>query len=317
MFFVMVSRKKSAPHPGIVHLRLPKLKNVSSIPSIAVDGKSHDTSHYDKRGASELLLCADEENEESSLSVPNSPKVKGRFYQKLSHSCDDLLSEEECSVVGCSRRDPRPSITVTSPKRGHMLDIAVSPSEESMIESGSESELDLYGQSPTNLVAGSKVRRNSADLEARERSSLGSMKSDEERSGYESGGSSGGGKFSRFKGKLLQTVKNSKKSTFLHKRFSRSSQDIDILSKETSSPPKRSPSPVVESETSEVDVAGKKNRFRVNSPGLWRKMRKASSTTKEQPKEEPKEEPKEDLEPDQTDDGAIKSSGSNSRIIYI
>ena len=251
-------RKKSLPHKGIIYLVLPESANSFPITSsTSVDGLKSKLSISEGRGSEE-----EEEGEELSLSAPSSPKLKSPMYQKRRHSCDDLLSDNtpRPSPDPSHLQETQPSITVTTPNKRSDENFVVPPLY--LDDSSSESDLDISdsdNQLPTNLrTVNSLTTPTTSEFDG----------GDEEDDGQRANV----GKFSKFKGKLLQTVKST--SSMLSRPRSRSPQPSNEAVRE------RSPSPTpVEGEAGKglhQKVAVSKLRFKMNSPSLWRKMKKSS-----------------------------------------
>ena len=238
-------------------------------------------------------------------SVPNSPKLKSPLHQKLSHSCDDLLNEPDTILapevpLSSQDEDPQPSITITTPgrTRGFVApdefyqDLEDSAEEEG--ESGSESEFELVernrpAMNPMVDMLEGVVSRESEEEE-------GTKKSDDDSSASVGMSSSTSqGKFSRLKDRL--------RNPFSRSRSPQTEGEGDS--------PRKSPSPVPEERGGALQpaeehglqskVAAVRQRFKVNSPNLWRKMRRTSPT------------------PPSEEDLTLKQARKNSksRIIYI
>ena len=305
-------------------------KSFPNIPSISVSNrslKSRDSGvreggrarGEERRGNSEGEEEGEEE-EEPSLSAPSSPKLKSPLHQKLSHSCDDLLSSSQpvpasamattalpsSSQQPKTRANPQPSTslaTPTSPGRAvpTLYRQDLDESEEDDSDSSSESDLEeLYicddnsRPSHTNLGTlnslvdlleeggggGGGGGRRGASPEGRWSRGDGEVREAEAKVL--------GGKFSKFKGKLLQM--KSSTSSFLSRPRSRSPQPSASSEGTTAAggggATKRvsSPATLVEGEGSEGSlglhqnqrVSLVKHKFRMSSPGLWRKMRRSS-----------------------------------------
>lgn len=227
------------------------------------------------------------------MSAPSSPQLKSPLHQKRRHSCDDLLSPNRPSPDPSHLQGPQPAITITTPnRRNNTLPVPTLYQQEldESDESSSESELDLSDSDmPHPPTANLGAVNSLADMlkGGGTSSEFGGDEEDEvePREGDRQGTPSGGGnvgKFSRFKGKFLQTVKSST-SSLLSRPRSRSPQPINEAPREDNSHLKRrSPSPtplegeVTKGPSSNLQLSSVRQRFKVNSPSLWRKMRKNS-----------------------------------------
>lgn len=214
-----------------------------------------------------------EAGEEPSLSAPSSPTLKSPFHRKLSHSCDDLLSASDLSP---HPHLARPFIKVTAAgQREGMASPRLAESNEESDDSECELKMiniDSVGR-PANLPATPLVDILEVGKPAENEGEAGSRKGDDE--------SSEMSKFSRLKGRIMKTVKS---SGFLSKPISpqisgeESSGDAAGVSKRTPSPP------LLGEEGTRM--AAIKQRFKMSSPGLFRKMRRGASVTPSQSAEE-------------------------------
>lgn len=239
------------------------------------------------------------EDEGTSISVPNSPKLNSPLHRKLSHSCADLLDEAPLSPGSSPlspSHAPQPAITITTPNRGRGA-VVVNPYhglEESEDESGSESELE------SGRVLASSVNPMLDVLGSRESEVEGEGVEGEKRGDETSAGGMAATKlkFSRFKDKFRNP-------------FSRSRSPQPEGEGE-----QNSPSPLPEDEgaaglstsgtTDEQGLQSKmaaavRQRFKVNSTNMWNRMRRSSPSA---PSEE-------DLTHSQ------EKKVSKTRIIYI
>lgn len=266
-------RKKSAPHKGIIFLSAPEI--TQSYPTLPIHRASRRGHDFPDQEETRSL----KEGEELSLSAPNSPKLTSSFHQKLSHSYDDLLASDE------STRSPRaqPAITVTSPNRS---DVSVAEGRTGGVffltpechESNDESDDSECEPELVNLNGGSVVRHELTDLSSGVVNPL--LQADDDPEGRQSRKSSsdsemtGGKKLSRLKGRIMRTVKLFNKPVSPQPSGEESGETD---AKQTPSPPPPLLPPAESDDGSRMATV--MQRFKVNSPGLWRKMRRGASIT--------------------------------------
>ena len=303
-------RKRSPPHQGIVDL-VPSnrdsvhIKPSSHLEAVHMDSsRSHDsnttTPSLDMEKADSPINKGSEVSveDEVSLSVPSSPKIKCSLHRrKQSLSLDDITIEDTSKLLSPQRG---PAIRICSPSRDKSNEV-MSPLFKGIgsDESGSESELDLFdvleeerqSQMPSNV-------KNSSDIPLLDVvNDLKESDDDEDESTGGGGEGWGGGKLSKLKGRLLMKVKSSKNSFMPRPRSHSPVLSSDITSSTYNTTPKKNILPLALSDSHKGDatvtsnssyaggsgadgaqcVGAVKQRFRVNSPSLWSKMIRRTS----------------------------------------
>lgn len=281
-----VVRKRSSPHHGVVYLMPPSsVDRVQVTPSSLLGPMRTSSSRSRDSNATTPSMDMDEgdalfpggsqaseDDKESSLSAPSSPKMRRSLHRRQrSQSLDDITIENFSSLNPSKLLSPGrgPSIRIRSPSRDETKGI-VSPLLKAIGSDESDSEFDYETIESRGHSSGDSFVHVSEDPK----------ESDEEE-----GGGGGGGKLSKLKGRLLMKVKSSRNS-FLPRPRSRSPQPAGETTVSTGgSSPKKNLSPVDSSNykgdhtvtsssgSGTQRVGAVKQHFRVSSPSLWRKMR--------------------------------------------